>query len=189
MERHQQREQLAAIEREAGELWKEVERSHLKTQFAREILRAAEDEHVTRKGQYDAIAARLEDAIRTTNDAEETFKRREAAFFAATGRQARPESRPQHPRRTGVPPQHPQPPPPHRPPAPAHPRALPTDFLQTQPRQSNTPASASSSQNGSRPTSPPPPPTAQRANGDVLQTQRRLQSKGWHPRRNPRRGA
>ena len=167
MERHQQREQLAAIEREAGELWKEVERSHLKTQFAREILRAAEDEHVTRKGQYDAIAARLEDAIRTTNDAEETFKRREAAFFAATGRQARPESRPQHPRRTGVPPQHPQPPPPHRPPAPAHPRALPTDFLQTQPRQSNTPASASSSQNGSRPTSPPPPPTAQRANGDV----------------------
>ena len=98
VERHQQREQLAAIEREAGELWKEVERSHLKTQFAREILRAAEDEHVTRKGQYDAIAARLEDAIRTTNDAEETFKRREAAFFAATGRQARPESRPQHPR-------------------------------------------------------------------------------------------
>jgi hypothetical protein len=142
-----------------------VERSHLKTQFAREILRAAEDEHVTRKGQYDAIAARLEDAIRTTNDAEENVKRREAALFAATGRQARPESRPQHPRRTGAPP---QPPPPHRPPAPSHPRALPGDFLQTQPRQSNTSASASSSQNGSRPTSPPPPPTShQRANGDV----------------------
>ena len=166
MERHQQREQLAAIEREAGELWKEVERSHLKTQFAREILRAAEDEHVTRKGQYDAIAARLEDAIRTTNDAEETFKRREAAFFAATGRQARPGVETATSASNRRPAATPSTPSAASTPAPAHPRAshrLPPDSAApiqhprvrvVVPERLATHVSA-------------PPPTAQRANGDV----------------------
>ena len=45
VEQLQRREQLAAIESEAQEAWRQVERSHLKTQFAREILRAAEAEH------------------------------------------------------------------------------------------------------------------------------------------------
>ena len=64
VEQLQRREQLAAIESEAQEAWRQVERSHLKTQFAREILRAAEAEHSERKGQYDALAASLEDAMR-----------------------------------------------------------------------------------------------------------------------------
>ena len=89
VEQLQRREQLAAIESEAQEAWRQVERSHLKTQFAREILRAAEAEHSERKGQYDALAASLEDAMRAATAADDGARRREEALLASRGGAAR----------------------------------------------------------------------------------------------------